>query len=237
MSQLDLQAQQAASVWHNNPMLVQLLGLSPLLALSDRSSTALALGVGTFLVGLCAALSGFGLRRYLSGHWRYPVYCLILAFYTSLLALLLEAFFYPLWREMGVYLPLIACNLGLLLRFETYASADDWLWVGRDSSKFCAGMVAALLGFAMLRELLVSGTLFSDWALLMPASESLQPQARQQAGELFRFASLQPAAFILLGLVIAALRYTGLLREPPLENNSAEPVARARVTGRLKRKT
>ncbi len=237
MSQLDLQAEQDSSIWNNNPMLVNLLGISPLLALSDRSSTALAIGLCTLTVGLASALSCFGVGKQFHKNLRYPAYSIILAFYTSIIAITVELFFYPLWRELGVYLYLIAANLALMLKMDSYRQADNALWVIKDSLKLGTGMLIALLLFAFIRELALTGSIFSDWRLLLPRSEALEPLSRQQTGEWFQFSGLQPAAFILLGLLIAALRKLNFLHIPEREVVNKGEIVRERVTGRLKRKT
>lgn len=236
MSHLDLQAEQDSSLWSNNPVLVGLLGISPVLALSDRSSTALAIGLCTLLVGVAAALTVFALRGRLAVNLRYPGYSLILAFITSLLALVVELNFYPLWRELGVYLYLVAANFALLLKMDTYYQSERLIWVFKDVCKLGLGFLVALLLLALVREALMTGTVFSDWAILLPGSESLDPMLRQQSGEWFRFGALPPAGFILLGLLIAVLRQAGLLKAPHFEANNPDVVKRERVTGRLKRK-
>lgn len=236
MSHLDTQAEQDSSPWTSNPVLTGLLGISPVLALSDRSTTALAIGLCTLLVGVTAALSVFALRGRLAVQLRYPAYALILAFLTSILSLLVELLFYPLWRELGVYLYLVAANVALLLKMDTYYQSERPGWMLADVCKLCLGFLVALMLLALLREALITGTVFSDWTILLPGSESLDPMLRQQNGEWFRFGTLPPGAFILLGLLIAALRQAGLLREPRLEVHNPEPVKRERVTGRLKRK-
>lgn len=237
MSQLDLQAEQDSSIWSNNPMLVNLLGISPLLALSDRSSTALAIGLCTLVVGLASALSCFGVGKQFHKNLRYPCYSIVLAFYTSIIAIIVEVFFYPLWRELGVYLYLIAANLALMLKMDSYRQSDSALWVIKDSLNLCVGMLVALLLFAFIRELMLTGCILCDWRLLLPRSESLEPSVRQQTGEWFQFSRLQPAAFIFLGLLIAGLRQFNLLQKPENQVVNAGEIVRERVTGRLKRKT
>ncbi len=237
MSHLDSQADQASSLWANNPVLVNLLGISPVLALSDRSSSALAIGLCILLVGISSSLSVFGLRGKLDVNLRYPAYALIMAFYTSLLALVVELNFYPLWRELGIYLYLVAANFALLLKMDVYYQAEKTVWVLKDASRLCLGFLVAILLLALIRETLMTGTVFSDWYILLPGSESLDPMLRQQQGELFRFADLPPAVFILLGLLIAALRQAGLLGAPRFESRNKDTVKRERVTGRLKRKS
>lgn len=237
MSQLDLQASQESSIWRDNPAFVHLLGISPLLALSDRSSTAFALGICTLLVGVTSALSCFAANKYLPKNLRYASFSLILAFFTSIVALIVELYFYPLWRELGVYLYLIAANFALMLKMDSYSKAEDLTKVLKDAFSLCLGLLVALVAFACIRELLLTGTILSDWRLLLPRSETLEPLSRQQTGELFQFSGLQPAAFILLGLVIAGLRQLNFIKHAKNELRNEGEIARERVTGRLKRKT
>ena len=91
----------------------------------------------------------------------------------------------------------------------------------------------ALILFAALREFLLYGRLLTDWQLLIPGNTQGAEQIRQ-VDEWFRFTRSQPAAFILLGLLIAFFNWARLWRHTPLRHNSEVPVKRARVTGALK---
>lgn len=233
MSELNLLATRPASIWHNNPSLVHLLGLSPLLAISDSLSKALALGVGLLVTSFVSAVTIRMLSGSINERWRYFWYCIVLASYTSLVVMVLQLGWYPLARELGVYPALIACNFALLLRMESFQRTAHWQQLMLDATRLGLGLLLALVLFATLRELLLYGAVFTDWQLLIPGNTNAMEQT-SQVEAWFRFMALPPAAFILLGLLIALGNWLSVWKKTELRHHSDEPVTRARVTGALK---
>lgn len=237
MSEFRLHSDIPASLWHNNPSLVHLLGISPLLAVSDSSIKALALGLALAVVCCCSAITLVALRSHVQSRFAYLWYAVVLAAFTSLVVLILQLFFYSLYRELGVYCYLIGCNLALLVKMEGYRRSNDYLVVAKDSLKLGLSLLLALLLFAALREILLTGSLFQGWELLIPGEVVEADSKLDSRNSLFRFAALQPAAFILLGLLLATLRKFGKLDLAPPQHRTSTEVERARVTGRLKKST
>lgn len=236
MSELDLKANSAQGIWHNNPTLAHLLGLSPLLAISDRASKAIALGVCMLLVCLLSATTVRLLRHKIDMPWRFIWYGLIMAAYTSLCTLFLQLAFFPLWRELGIYSLLIASNFALLIKMDSFRAAETLGNSVTAALRLSAGLLLALVLFATIREFLLTGTLLSDWYLLLLQDSSLASSTLAHE-EVFRFSKLQPAGFILLGLLIALANWTGILKSDPLQNRTTETVKRARITGRLEKES
>lgn len=234
MSEIQLHREQPASLWRDNPMLVHLLGITPLMAVSDSATKALALGLGLVIISLLTALSLWGLRQFLQAKWRYLWIGLTLAAYTSGLALVIELNFFALYRELGIYIFLIAGNLALVIKMEAYLSFPRWDQVLLDSTKLGLSLCLALLGFALLRELLLAGTVFHNWELLLPGTVGGPELLMENRNTIFPFGLLQPVGFILLGLCVALLRLSNTQSDSPPKHRNNSAVKRARVTGRLK---
>ena len=104
-----------------------------------------------------------------------------------------------------------------------------------DATRLGTGLLLALVLFATVREWMLYGSVFNSWQLLLPGDASIDAVIQQPAVWM-HFARLQPAAFILLALIIAAGNWAGLVRPDPLQNRSSTEVERARVSGALKAK-
>ena len=232
MSRLSRLQQTSTTVWVNNPSLVLLMGLSPLLAVSHTAVAATALALGTCLVCLLSALTVYALRNQIEERYAYLWVTAILASYTSLICLLMEIWFYPLYREIGVYSYLIACNFALLVKLPSYLHSNSKLSTIIDAGKLALALAWALIGFATLREFLISGTVFANMHLLLPGYLESDPALFDN--NWFKFIGLQPGAFILLGLIIAACNALGISRPEAFYHRDEGPVKRERVTGRLK---
>jgi electron transport complex protein RnfE len=162
-------------LWWNNPGLVQLLGLCPLLAVSRSFASGLGLGLATIAV-LCATnLLVSVARRYIDPRVRLPAYVLIIAAFVTAADLLIKAFFYDLHREVGLFIPLIVTNCVILARAESFAARQAPWPAFNDGLAHGTGFAAVLV---------VLGT------------------AREHAG--LAIALLPPGAFFGLALLVAA---------------------------------
>ena len=112
-------------LWYENPGLVQLLGLCPLLAVSNTLINGLGLGVATLFV-ICATnvLVSAG-RRWLHTDFRLPTFVLIIATFVTVIELLFKAFLFDLHLALGIFLPLIVTNCVILGRAEAFASRQS----------------------------------------------------------------------------------------------------------------
>ena len=212
------------SVHHGTPgtgshlelLSVQALGLSPLLAVSDTVTKGFGLGLVTAVALIIGCLAASLLRGIVSGSWRLPVYLVILAATVSGIDLLLQLFFFPLHRALGLYVPLICANAALLTRMETVAREVSAPIALLDSMRTATGMLMTLIALAALREWLATGQLLSQLELLRPFPASAtagDPIGTQLSGYRFRFPTLQPGAFLLLGLLVAGVNaLTGTLK-------------------------
>ncbi|GJM12557.1 MAG: hypothetical protein DHS20C12_09600 [Pseudohongiella sp.] len=238
MNELELRAENENHVWGNNPVLTQLLGLSPVLAVSSNLTYGIALGIATFLVCVFSCLSASLLQNLIPSRWRLIWFMLILASYTTVIEIISQLYFYPLSLRLGLYIPLISCNVALLIRMETISAKSSWTVAVADGAKTGCGFLIALILLSACRELLISTTLFANWQLLLPTASELGIRANNPAdAQFFRFAGTQAGALILLGLLIALLNFLSQLSKNRVESKTEDvvPVKRARVTGRLSR--
>ena len=236
MNDLELQSEKEGMVWENNPVLIQLLGLSPVLAVSSTLACGIGLGVATFFVCILSCLTASVLRGIISQKWRLVWYMLILASYTTIVETICQLYFYPLFLRLGIYLPLICCNVAILIRIETVAGQSPWSAATLDAIKTGFGFLIALCLLAFSRELLISGTILANWQLLLPASSELSTAASNlDDTHFFRFANTQAGVLILLGLLVALLNSLSQLTNNTSfdESEKIVPAIRARVTGRL----
>jgi len=190
-------------LWRENPALVQLLGLCPLLAVSNTLINGLGLGVATLFV-ICATnvLVSAG-RRWLHTDFRLPTFVLIIATFVTVIELLFKAFLFDLHLALGIFLPLIVTNCVILGRAESFASRQPISAALADGIAHGLGFAAVLIVLGGLRELLGYGGLLTDIDILFgPAEAELTAgSARQYSGLLL--AVLPPGAFIGLAILIA----------------------------------
>ena len=236
MNDLELQSEKEGMVWENNPVLIQLLGLSPVLAVSSTLAYGIGLGVATLFVCVLSCLTASVLKGTIPHKWRLIWTMLILASYTTIVEIICQLYFYPLFLRLGVYLPLICCNVAILIRMETVARQSPWSVAALDAAKTGFGFLIALCLLAFCRELLVSGTIFANWQLLFPSSSELSTNTSNLNDiHFFRFANTQAGVLVLLGLLVALLNSLSQLTNSNVldESEKLVPAKRARVTGRL----
>jgi electron transport complex protein RnfE len=190
-------------LWRQNTGLVVLLGLCPLLAVSNTVVNAVGLGLATTLTLLASNLAVSFARHWLRPEIRIPAYVLIIASVVTAIQLLMQAWFHDLYRVLGIFIPLIVTNCAIIGRAEAFASRNRPLPAVIDGLATGLGFLLALVALGALRELAGRGTLFSQARLLFgEAGEALQlTVVPGHPG--FLLALLPPGAFIGLGLLIA----------------------------------
>ena len=190
-------------LWRNNPGLVQLLGLCPLLGTSNSMVNALGLGLATIFVLACSNAAISATRRWVGEAVRLPVFVLIIAALTTCIELLMQAWTYELYQILGIFIPLITTNCVILGRAEAFASRHGVLRSTFDGLMMGSGFALVLLVVGTLRELLGHGTLLAGMELLFgPAAATWKIQMFPH-GQGFLLAILPPGAFLVLGLLIA----------------------------------
>ena len=111
-------------LWKNNPGLVQLLGLCPLLAVTGTVTNALGLGLATLLVLLGSNIVVSLVRLHVPDEIRIPIFVLIIASFVTVVQLLMNAFTFGLYQSLGIFIPLIVTNCAIIGRAEAFASKN-----------------------------------------------------------------------------------------------------------------
>jgi electron transport complex protein RnfE len=180
-------------LWKNNPALVQLIGLCPLLAISTTVLNAFSLGCATLFVLTLSNSFISLLRRIIPHSLRLPIFIMIIASLVICASLLMEAFSYPLYEQLGLFFALITTNCAVLARAEAFAYSQPIHYAAFDGFMQGLGFFLILLLLGSVREILGSGTF-----LQMPLfSNDYQ----------FLLALLPPGAFLVLGFVVAGYNY------------------------------
>jgi len=191
-------------VWRQNTGLVVLLGLCPLLAVTNTLVNGLALGLATMLTLMVSNLSVSVMRGLLKPEIRIPAFVLIIASVVTVIELLMHAFFYDLFRILGIFIPLIVTNCAIIGRAEAFASRNRPLPSLIDGFATGLGFCITLVLLGALRELAGRGSLFSGAEMLMGDWGKYLTLTIIPEHPGFLLAMLPPGAFFGLALLIAA---------------------------------
>jgi len=191
----------AAGLWDNNPGLVQLLGLCPLLAVTSSFVNGLALGLATLMVLTMSNMLISATRRWLRDDIRIPIYVMIIASLVTCIELIFKAWFPALDRSLGIFIPLIVTNCAIVARAEVYASRNPVGSSMLDGLAMGGGFALLLCTLGLVRELIGHGTMFARLDLLF-GGEPLPGFQLVDGG--FLLALLPPGAFFALAAAVAA---------------------------------
>lgn len=190
-------------VWRQNTGLVVLLGLCPLLAVTNTLINGLALGLATMLTLMVSNLSVSVMRGLLKPEIRIPAFVLIIASVVTVIELLMHAFFYDLFRILGIFIPLIVTNCAIIGRAEAFASRNRPLPSLIDGFATGLGFCITLVLLGALRELTGRGSLFSGAEMLIGSWGQHLTLTIIPEHPGFLLAMLPPGAFFGLALLIA----------------------------------
>ncbi|MFO7580975.1 electron transport complex subunit E [Guyparkeria sp.] len=190
-------------LWKNNPALVQVLGLCPLLAISNTTVNALGLAIAT-LVTLVVANGVVSLiRDWVRSEVRLPVYVMVIASVVTIIELVMNAHFHSLYNTLGIFIPLIVTNCIIIARAEGFASRHAFGFSVFDGFVMGAGFGLVLVALGAMREIIGFGTLLDgadqlfgpvamDWGIRVLPEQMT-----------FLLALMPPGAFIGLALLVA----------------------------------
>jgi electron transport complex protein RnfE len=174
-------------LWKDNPGLVQLLGLCPLLAVTTTTINGVGLGIATLLVLTCSNALVSATRRWIRQEIRIPIYVLIIASLVTCVELIFKAWFPTLDRSLGIFIPLIVTNCAIVARAEIFASRNTIGASVVDGLGMGAGFAALLIALGVFRELV--------------GQASILGYSFAESG--FLLAILPPGAFFALALAVA----------------------------------
>ena len=190
-------------LWANNQALVALLGLCPLLAVTNNVINAISLGLATTFVLVASNLTVSLFRNHIRKEVRIPIFVLLIASFVTLVDLIMQSFFYDMFLILGIFVPLIVTNCAILARAEAFASKNTWDKSIIDGLMMGFGFSMVLIFLGAMREIIGSGTLFDQADLIFgDFGYSLKVTFFDNyQGTLL--ALLPPGAFIGLGLIVA----------------------------------
>ena len=200
-----------APMFRDNPALTQLLGLCPLLAVSNSTVNGLALALATLFVLLISSLLVSTTRRWIPERVRLPILVLIIAGATTAAMLLMQWFAYPIYERIALFVQIIVTNCAILAQSEQVARRQRPTIAVPHALATGLGFGAALLTLGVLRELIGQGTLFAGMERLFGAGAIGWEIRVSEDG--FLLAALPPGAFILTGFLLAAHRWLLQRRE------------------------
>jgi electron transport complex protein RnfE len=189
--------------WKQNPGVVQLLGLCPTLAVTTSVVNGLSLGIATAIVMALSNASVSPIRKFIPTEIRVPVFILIIAALVTVIDFSIHAFIQPLYKALGIFIPLIVTNCIVLARVESFAAKNKTTPSFFDGLFMGLGLAMVLTFLGALRELFGKGTLLSGIDLILgPSANNLVIHffGNYQG---FLLAILPPGAFIGLACLIA----------------------------------
>jgi electron transport complex protein RnfE len=216
MSETTLMARLKNGIWKDNPGLVQLLGLCPLLAVTTTLVNGIGLGIATLLVLTFSNALVAATRRWILNEIRIPIYVLIIASLVTCIELIFKAWFPTLDRSLGIFIPLIVTNCAIVARAEIYASKNSIGASILDGIAMGTGFALLLMLIGAFREFFGQASVLSNISMLT-GGEGFNGFSFADSGLLLLI--LPPGAFFALALAVAA------------KNAIDRKVRRARNTG------
>lgn len=187
----------------NNAALVQMLGLCPLLAVSNTAINALGMGIATISVVVVTNFLVSLIRPITKKEIRIPLFVLLIASVVTTLEMIMNAYFHELYLVLGIFIPLIVTNCLIMARAEAYASKNAWWLSVKDGFFVGLGFALVMFVIGIMREVIGQGTLFSqahllfgDWGYAIEFK-----LLENYAG--FLLAVLPPGAFFALAILVA----------------------------------
>ncbi|MBT4669362.1 MAG: electron transport complex subunit E [Candidatus Ruthia sp.] len=197
-------------LWNNNQALVALLGLCPLLAVTNNVVNSIALGLATTFVLVASNTTISIFRHHVSKEVRIPIFVLLIASFVTIVELLMQSYFYDLYLILGIFVPLIVTNCAILGRAEAYASKNTWGKSALDGLMMGIGFSLVLILLGAMRELIGAGTLFDQSSLLLGSLGDTLSVTVFDNYQGTLLAVLPPGAFIGLGLIVAVKNFIDL---------------------------
>ncbi len=147
-------------LWKENPVFVMLLGMCPVLAVTNSAINALAMGLATMFVLLASSIMVSMFSRYIPKQVRIATYIVIIATFVTIVDYVIQAISLDLYNALGAFIQLIVANCMILGRAEAYASKYKPLKAIVNGLGMGLGFTLALLSLGVVREILGAGSLF-----------------------------------------------------------------------------
>ncbi len=190
-------------MWNNNPALVQILGLCPLLAVTNTVVNALGLGLATTITLMASNGIVSLIRNQVRPEVRIPVFVMIIAAVVTAIEMAMNAWFHDLYLILGIFIPLIVTNCTIIARAEAFASRNRVAPSVFDGLAMGLGFTAVLLVLGAVREAIGFGTLFAQFDLMFGEAARAMKIVLVEHYRGYLLAILPPGAFLGLGFLIA----------------------------------
>ncbi len=181
-------------LWKEVPPFRLVLGLCPTLAVTTAAKNGVGMGLATTFVLVCSNLLISLLRNAIPKKVRIAAYIVVIASFVVIVELVMQAYFYPLYKILGIFIPLIVVNCIILGRAEAFASKNSVLPSIADGLGMGLGFTMSLTLLGSVREILGNGSIFGVhimWESFKPFAIMLKP----------------PGAFICLGLILTLMNW------------------------------
>jgi electron transport complex protein RnfE len=187
-------------LWNEVPPFRLVLGLCPTLAVTKTVENSIGMGVAVTFVLVCSNILISALRNVIPSKVRIAAFIIVIATFVTVVELLMQAFVYPLFLKLGIFIPLIVVNCILLGRAEAFASKNAILPSVADGLGMGIGYTIALGLLGAVRELLGYGTITLSGSPIHVMGPSFEP---------FTFVVEAPGAFMCLGLMLCLMNLAG----------------------------
>lgn len=183
----------------NNPVLVQLLGMCPTLAVTNSVDNALVMGAAVIFVLVMSNMVTSLFRHLIQPHVRILVFTLTIATFVTIADLVLKAYVFEVSKKLGPFVPLIIVNCIIIARAEVVASRSGLLRSLADALGCGLGFTLALTLLGLVREVLGAGSItLPGWRILLCDPKVFEPHA-------WVIMIMPPGAFLTLGVVIGII--------------------------------
>jgi len=187
-----------------NPVLILMIGLCPILACSTSFRDSFGMGLATIFVLLCSNFSIALIRRIIPSEIRIPVFIIIISTFVTITDYTMHAYLPSLYKSLGVFVPLIVVNCIILGRAEGFASKNNIILAIFDGLGMGIGFLLAISVIGLIREILGTGAITNPSTFLF-----IPPFKVNLAGEGFSPVTLMilpPGAFLTIAFLMAALK-------------------------------
>ncbi|MCP4992544.1 MAG: RnfABCDGE type electron transport complex subunit E [Gammaproteobacteria bacterium] len=186
-------------IWRDNPVFVQVLGMCPMLAVTNSAINAVVMGMATLFVLVGSSFLVASLKKWIPKQVRISLYVIIIATFVTMADYILQATMPAVHKELGAFIPLIVANCMILGRQEAFASRYPVKLAVMDAVGMSGGFLLAMFSLGSVREILGNGSLF-NFPLF---GQNFEPWV---------IMILPPGGFLTLGLLLLLFNWIGARR-------------------------
>lgn len=195
-------------LWRDNPVFVQVLGMCPMLAVTNSAINALTMGLATFFVLVGSSFLVSSLKQFIPKQVRISSFIIIIATFVTVIDYTLLALMPKVHKELGAFIPLIVANCMILGRQEAFASRNTVKLAVMDAMGMASGFMIALFTLGAIREILGDGALFG----VKLFGDNFEP---------WIIMILPPGGFLTLGLILLCFNWFTVRKQQFLEKVAA----------------